>query len=160
MKNSRVRRLTCPVGVTCNIHHQADGLQNRELLDVEIVINSLGQVHEQGVCVVPDVLDRMIGKYGKHKVSAGGVDDSDITGVVHDAVPGKDVTVFVRHERAIWNAALNERAEFILGHEINQNLTGARPDFIWKCGNECAASILSALINICKQDAHFRWRGL
>ena len=128
--------------------------------DVEIIVHGLGQIHEQRIGDVPHIGDGVVGVDGKDEVSAGGVYDACVAGVADNAITGGDVSVFVWYESPIWYAALDQRAKFVLCHEINQQLTGLGFDFVWECCNQRAASVFGALIQVRKQRAHFGWGGL
>ena len=59
-----------------------DGL----LREVEVVVNCLGQVDDERVGDIPNVLDGMIGVDRKYKVASGGIHNTDIAGIVHYAI--------------------------------------------------------------------------
>ena len=76
--------------------------------NVEVVVYGLGQITKQRIYIVPNVIDRVIGIYGEHKVSAWGVYNADITCIADNAVRGGNVAMFVRNKRAVWNSALDQ----------------------------------------------------
>lgn len=99
-----------PVSVL--FHHCKEAKQLTDVIllncNVEVVVYGLGQVTKQRIYIVPNIIDRVIGIYGEHKVSAWGVYDADITCIADNTVRGGDIAMFVRNKRAVWNSALDQ----------------------------------------------------
>ena len=76
--------------------------------NVEVVVYGLGQITKQRIYIVPNIIDRVIGIYGEHEVSAWGVYDADIACIADNAIRGGDIAMFVRNKRAVWNSALDQ----------------------------------------------------
>ena len=119
--------------------------------DVEVVVYSTSQITEQRIYYVPNIVDRVVGVDGQDKVSTGGINDAGVACVADDSVGCRNVSVFMRHEGPVWDTSLDQRAEFVLCHVVNDHLTGGRSDLFWKCSYERAAVVLRALIDICEQ---------
>ena len=77
---------------------------------IEIVVCGFCQIANQRIDNVPNIGDGVVGVDGQDEISAGGVYDANVACVTDNTVVSGDITMFMRHERSIWHAALNQRA--------------------------------------------------